>query len=58
MRYTIEVRMQAIYDQETEKEERLKRYMAQISDTYRDGRKTDWWRGPIENYEPPPQYRD
>ena len=53
MRYTIEVRMQAVFDKDTDKPERLQRYLAQISDTYRDGRKTDWWRGPIENYVPP-----
>lgn len=53
MRYTIEVRMQAVYEEETEKDARRARFMAQISDTYRDGRKTDWWRGPIENYVPP-----
>ena len=58
MRYTIEVRMQAIYDVEENKDERVSRYMSQISDTYEDGSKCDWWRGPIENYVPPPEYRD
>ena len=58
MRYSIEVRMQAVYGPESNKEERVQRFMAQISDTYRDGRKTDWWSGPIEDYTPPPAYRD
>lgn len=54
MRYTIEVRMQAVFDQETDKSARMERFKSQIADTYRDGTKTDWWRGPIENYVPPP----
>ena len=54
MRYTIEVRMQAIFEEEGDKPARRKRFEAQISDTYRDGSKTNWWRGPIENYVPPP----
>ena len=53
MRYTIEVRMQAIYEKERDKEARKKRFKAQIADVYRDGTKSDWWRGPIENYVPP-----
>lgn len=54
MRYTIEVRMQAVFEKEIDKPSRVKRFKAQIADTYRDGTKTDWWRGPIENYVPPP----
>lgn len=53
MRYTIEVRMQAVFDKETDKQARMTRFKAQISDVYRDGTKSDWWRGPIENYVPP-----
>ena len=53
MRCTIEVRMQTIFDKEVNKAQRLARFMAQISDTYRDGSKCDWWQGPIENYVPP-----
>lgn len=53
MRSSIEVRMQAIYDVEEDKEARVKRFIAQVSDTYLDGRHCDWWSGPIENYVPP-----
>ena len=53
MRYSIEVRMQAIFGVDDDKEARLTRFMSQISDTYRNGQKCDWWRGPIENYVPP-----
>lgn len=53
MRYTIEVRMQAIYGRETGKAERMLRFMAQIPATYADGRPCDWWSGPIEDYAPP-----
>ena len=55
MRYTIEVRMQAIFEKETNKTDRVKRFRAQITDVYKDGTKSDWWRGPIENYVPPPE---
>ena len=58
MRYTIEVRMQAIYEIEENKGERMARFVAQISDRYEDGSECDWWQGPIENYVPPPEYRD
>lgn len=54
MRYSIEVRMQAIYDKEDDKASRVDRFKAQIHDVYKDGTKSDWWRGPIENYVPPP----
>jgi hypothetical protein len=53
MRYTIEVRMQAVYDKEINKAERMARFKAEIADTYRDGTHCDWWSGPIENYVPP-----
>ena len=53
MRYTIEVRMQAVYGKEEDRQARRARFMAQISDRYRDGRRCDWWRGPIEGYQPP-----
>ncbi len=53
MRSTIEVRMQTVFEEETEKRARVDRFMSEISDHYRDGRKCDWWRGPIENYVPP-----
>ncbi|MYD43022.1 MAG: hypothetical protein F4W90_03915 [Gammaproteobacteria bacterium] len=53
MRYTIEVRMQAIFEKETDKPARTAHFKAQITDVYRDGTKSDWWRGPIENYVPP-----
>ena len=56
MRYTIEVRMQAVYEREMNKAARVDCCKAQISNTHRDGRKTDWWRGPIENYVPPLEY--
>ena len=53
MRSTIEVRMQAIYETETNKAERVERFVAEISDRYLDGRPCTWWRGPIEGYVPP-----
>lgn len=53
MRSSIEVRMQAIYDVERDKQARIKRFLAQVSDTYLDGRHCDWWSGPIEDYVPP-----
>ncbi len=53
MRYTIEVRMQAIYEKETNKAERVARYTSQISNKYADGRISDWWSGPVENDVPP-----
>ena len=54
MRYTIEVRMQAVYGRERDREARRRRFMAQISDRYRDGRRCNWWRGPIEGYQAAP----
>lgn len=53
MRSTIEIRMQTVFDEEADKPGRVQRFMAEISDRYRDGRACDWWRGPIENYVPP-----
>ena len=53
MRYTIEVRMQAVYGRDEDRAARRARFMAQISDRYRDGRRCDWWRGPIDGYRPP-----
>ena len=53
MRYTIEVRMQAIYGPETDKTARVERFMAQIPAVYADGRPCNWWSGPIEGYVPP-----
>ena len=53
MRSTIEVRMQAIYDPETDKAGRMARFRAEIPVKYRDGRDCDWWSGPIEGYVPP-----
>ncbi len=53
MRSSIEVRMQAIYDFESNKESRVKRFVAQISDQYLDGRQSNWWSGPIEEYVAP-----
>ena len=53
MRYTIEVRMQAIHGEETNKAERVARFKAQIPAVYADGRPCDWWSGPIEGYVPP-----
>ena len=38
---------------ETENEERKASFIGEISDHYADGRKCDWWKGPIENYVPP-----
>ena len=58
MRYSIEVRMQAIYEKEADKPSRVERFKAQIHDVYKDGRQSDWWRGPIENYVPPEEYRN
>lgn len=55
MRYTIEVRMQAIYGKETQKAARVARFQAQIPTHYADGRRCDWWSGPIEGYVPPPE---
>jgi hypothetical protein len=52
-RYTIEVRMQAIYDKEVDKASRVTRFQSEISTKYVDGRKSTWWSGPIENYSPP-----
>ena len=52
-RYTIEVRMQAIYGKETAKAARLARFLAEIPRRYADGRICDWWHGPIEGYVPP-----
>ena len=54
MRYTIEVRMQAVYGRETAKAERVARFLAEIPPNYADGRRCDWWSGPIEGYAPPP----
>ena len=54
MRYTIEVRMQAIHHAETDKAARLARFLAEIPTRYADGRPCDWWSGPIEGYRPPP----
>ena len=53
MRYTIEVRMQAIYGKEADKAARVARFKAQIPAVYADGRPCDWWSGPIEGYVPP-----
>ena len=53
MRYTIEVRMQAIYGREADKAERVRRFMAQIPTHYKDGRVCNWWSGPIEDYVAP-----
>ena len=53
MRSTIELRMQTVFDVETDKAARVARFTKEISDRYRDGRPCDWWRGPIENYVPP-----
>ena len=53
MRFTIEVRMQAIYGKETDKAARVARFKAQIPAHYADGRRCDWWSGPIEGYVPP-----
>ena len=55
MRYTIEVRMQAIYGEEADKAARVARFKAQIPAAYADGRPCDWWSGPIEGYVPPPR---
>ncbi len=52
-RYTIEVRMQAIYGKEADKAARVARFQAQIPNRYADGRPCDWWSGPIEGYVPP-----
>ena len=57
MRYTIEVRMQAIYGKEADKAARVARFQAQIPKAYADGRPCDWWSGPIEGYVPPPDLR-
>ena len=54
MRFTIEVRMQAIYGPEANKAERVARFKAQVPSRYADGRRCDWWSGPIEGYVPPP----
>ena len=53
MRSTIEVRMQAVFEVETDKLARKARFMGEISDRYADGRECHWWKGPIENYVPP-----
>ena len=53
MRFTIEVRMQAIYGKEENKAERVARFKAQVPQRYADGRPCDWWSGPIEGYVPP-----
>ncbi len=52
-RYSIEVRMQAIYEVESNRAARQAKFMAQIPDKYADGRHCDWWSGPIEGYVPP-----
>ena len=53
MRSTIEVRMQAIYGADTDREARIARFKAAIPTHYRDGRVCNWWSGPIEGYVPP-----
>ena len=53
MRSTIEVRMQAIYGPDTDREARAARFGAAIPTHYRDGRVCNWWSGPIEGYVPP-----
>ena len=53
-RSTIEVRMQAIHGEETDRAARLARFLAEIPTHYADGRVCDWWSGPIEGYVPPP----
>ena len=53
MRSTIEVRMQAIYGEDTDREARAARFKAAIPKYYRDGRVCNWWSGPIEGYVPP-----
>ncbi|MDA0790614.1 MAG: CmcJ/NvfI family oxidoreductase [Proteobacteria bacterium] len=53
LRYTIELRMQAIFEVEQNKPERVARFIGQINNRYADGRISDWWSGPIENYTPP-----
>ena len=55
MRSTIEVRMQAIYGPDTDREARAARFKAAIPIHYRDGRVCNWWSGPIEGYMPPTQ---
>ena len=53
MRSTIEVRMQAIYGKDTDREARAARFKAAIPTHYLDGRVCNWWSGPIEGYVPP-----
>lgn len=53
MRSTIEVRMQAIYGDDTDRDARAERFKAAIPKYYRDGRVCNWWSGPIEGYVPP-----
>ena len=53
MRSTIEVRMQAIYGPDTDREARAARFKAAIPTHYRDGRVCNWWSGPIKGYLPP-----
>ena len=54
MRWTIEIRMQAIHGMDHDRDARRERFLGQITDTYLDGSKCDWWHGPIERYKPPP----
>ena len=53
MRSTIEVRMQAIYGKDTDREARAARFKSAIPSHYLDGRVCNWWSGPIEGYVPP-----
>ena len=53
MRSTIEVRMQAIYGADTDREARAARFKAAIPTHHADGRVCNWWSGPIKGYVQP-----
>jgi hypothetical protein len=54
-RYTIEVRMQAVFGSEGQavKAARVQRWKDGITSIYPDGTESTWFSGPIEDYVPP-----
>ena len=54
-RFTIEVRMQAVYGHEGQeaKAARVQRWKEGITSVYPDGTESTWFSGPIEDYVPP-----
>ena len=53
-RYTIEVRMQAVYHKEADKAQRVERWLGHVAAArYPDGTESTWWSGPIDGHIPP-----